>query len=149
MYSTALPPAAVAAAREGLRFGQGEPGRWRRALGPAAGCRGGRVALGALSIVAPFGESGAPPFVTPIVPFVVGSAGRACRVSAALRARGILAVAIRPPTVPDGTARLRFRSRRPIRPMISPARRKRRPGRSRRRPTEASVEGPRDAAEDA
>ncbi|PTQ51538.1 MAG: 8-amino-7-oxononanoate synthase [Brockia lithotrophica] len=61
-----------------------------------------------MRIVAPFGESGAPPFVTPIVPLVVGTAGQACRVSAALRARGILAVAIRPPTVPDGTARLRF-----------------------------------------
>ncbi|QZA33806.1 8-amino-7-oxononanoate synthase [Hydrogenibacillus sp. N12] len=108
MYSTALPPAAVAAAREGLRIVQGEPGRRRRALGNAAWFRGRLEALGALRIVAPFGESGAPPFVTPIVPIVVGSAGRACRVSAALRARGILAVAIRPPTVPDGTARLRF-----------------------------------------
>ncbi|PTQ55407.1 MAG: 8-amino-7-oxononanoate synthase [Candidatus Carbobacillus altaicus] len=108
IYSTALPPAAVAAAREGLRIVQEEPERRRRALGNAAWFRDRLEALGALRVAPHFGESGAPPFVTPIVPLIVGSASQACRVSAALRARGILAVAIRPPTVPDGTARLRF-----------------------------------------
>ena len=44
---------------------------------------------------------------TPIQPIVVGSSERALALSAALRQRGILVTAIRPPTVPKGTARLR------------------------------------------
>jgi 8-amino-7-oxononanoate synthase len=47
------------------------------------------------------------PSVTPIQPLVVGDAGLALQLSAALRERGILVTAIRPPTVPEGTARLR------------------------------------------
>lgn len=42
-----------------------------------------------------------------IVPIVIGSAEHALRVSAALRLRGLLVPAMRPPTVPEGTARLR------------------------------------------
>ena len=44
---------------------------------------------------------------TPIQPLVVGSAADAVSLSEALRERGILVTAIRPPTVPEGTARLR------------------------------------------
>lgn len=44
----------------------------------------------------------------PIVPVVLGTAERALRVADALRAVGILAQPIRPPTVPEGTARLRL-----------------------------------------
>lgn len=44
---------------------------------------------------------------TPIQPIVVGTSERALALSAALRARGLLVTAIRPPTVPQGTARLR------------------------------------------
>ncbi|HEX6137216.1 MAG TPA: 8-amino-7-oxononanoate synthase [Casimicrobiaceae bacterium] len=47
------------------------------------------------------------PSVTPIQPIVVGDAREAVAVSEALLARGILVPAIRPPTVPAGTARLR------------------------------------------
>ena len=43
----------------------------------------------------------------PIVPVVVGDTARALDIAARLRKRGILAQAIRPPTVPEGTARLR------------------------------------------
>ena len=43
-----------------------------------------------------------------IVPLIVGEADRALRLSAALEADGFLVVAIRPPTVPPGAARLRF-----------------------------------------
>jgi 8-amino-7-oxononanoate synthase len=46
--------------------------------------------------------------VGPIVPLVVGSNTRALAISAALAARGILTQAIRPPTVPEGTARIRL-----------------------------------------
>jgi 8-amino-7-oxononanoate synthase len=45
---------------------------------------------------------------TPIQPLMVGDAGEALRLSEALLARGILISAIRPPTVPEGTARLRI-----------------------------------------
>jgi 8-amino-7-oxononanoate synthase len=45
---------------------------------------------------------------TPIQPLVLGENSEAVRASAALRERGILVPAIRPPTVPEGTARLRI-----------------------------------------
>src|SRR5690606_13089191 len=44
---------------------------------------------------------------TPIQPSIVGSSDRALALSAALRERGLLVGAIRPPTVPAGSARLR------------------------------------------
>src|SRR5690606_19565487 len=44
---------------------------------------------------------------TPIQPILVGDSARALRLSEGLRQRGILVTAIRPPTVPQGTARLR------------------------------------------
>ena len=43
-----------------------------------------------------------------IVPIILGEAQAALAASEKLRARGIIAVAIRPPTVPPGTARLRL-----------------------------------------
>ena len=43
-----------------------------------------------------------------IVPLIVGEAALALRLSADLQREGYLAVAIRPPTVPPGQARLRF-----------------------------------------
>ena len=45
--------------------------------------------------------------ITAIQPWVVGDAARAVALSAALAERGLLVPAIRPPTVPAGTARLR------------------------------------------
>lgn len=43
-----------------------------------------------------------------IIPAVLGDAERALRASALLRERGVLALAVRPPTVPRGTSRLRL-----------------------------------------
>jgi len=56
------------------------------------------------------GQLGLPlmPSETPIQPLVVGDAGRALRWSSALAEHGILVTAIRPPTVPQGSARLRI-----------------------------------------
>jgi 8-amino-7-oxononanoate synthase len=48
------------------------------------------------------------PSLTPIQPLVVGDVATTVRASEALAARGILVPAIRPPTVPAGTARLRI-----------------------------------------
>ena len=47
-------------------------------------------------------------FATPIQPLMVGDAAGALRLSAALRAAGFWVGAIRPPTVPAGSARLRI-----------------------------------------
>ena len=44
----------------------------------------------------------------PIVPWILGIEADALRVAATLRERGVHAVAIRPPTVPEGTSRIRF-----------------------------------------
>ena len=54
-------------------------------------------------------ESGAglAPSDTPIQPLIVGSNAAALDLAGRLRERGILVPAIRPPTVPEGTARLR------------------------------------------
>ncbi|HSC15079.1 MAG TPA: aminotransferase class I/II-fold pyridoxal phosphate-dependent enzyme, partial [Gammaproteobacteria bacterium] len=49
-----------------------------------------------------------PDATSAIVSLVMGSAARALAASEALRAAGFLVAAIRPPTVPAGTARLRF-----------------------------------------
>ena len=56
------------------------------------------------------GELGLPllPSDTPIQPLIIGDAQRALDVSEGLLERGILVTAIRPPTVPENTARLRI-----------------------------------------
>jgi 8-amino-7-oxononanoate synthase len=48
------------------------------------------------------------PSSTPIQPILVGSADRALQLSEQLKAKGIWITAIRPPTVPAGSARLRI-----------------------------------------
>jgi 8-amino-7-oxononanoate synthase len=52
--------------------------------------------------------AGLPLAQSSIVPVVIGEAGAALAASQLLEAEGYLAVAIRPPTVPEGTARLRL-----------------------------------------
>jgi 8-amino-7-oxononanoate synthase len=97
LFSTALPAAACEAAREALRILRAEPDRRRR---PMALAERLRTALR---------ENGFDPgpSVTPIVPVIVGDADRALALAAALLDRGIFCPAIRPPTVPPGTSRLR------------------------------------------
>ena len=100
VFSTAPPPAVAAAARASVRIVAGPEGdERRRALFAAiarfrAGCEQAGIALGASE--------------TPIQPLLLGDEGRALRLSQALLQRGFWVAAIRPPTVPPGTARLRI-----------------------------------------
>jgi 8-amino-7-oxononanoate synthase len=98
IYSTALPPPVVAAASAALAIACGLDEERRALLRRSERFRAGVSALG-LDV----GDS-----TTQIVPVVVGGAAAALALSQALEEQGVLAVAIRPPTVPEGTARLRF-----------------------------------------
>lgn len=92
VYTTGLPPASAAAALEALAILEAEPERRAR---PLALARRFTARLGL-----PEAESA-------VVPVLVGEAQAALDISATLEAAGFLVVAIRPPTVPAGTARLR------------------------------------------
>jgi len=93
IYTTGLPPAIVAAALAALDLIEREPALLERPLAKARAFT--RAA-------------GLPQAQSAIVPVVIGEAREALAASQLLEAEGFLAVAIRPPTVPDGTARLRF-----------------------------------------
>ncbi len=93
IYTTGLPPASAASALAALDILESEPERCAR---PLVLARRFTAALGL------------PPAQSAIVPLVVGEAGAALALSDALARRGFLAAAIRPPTVPAGTARLRI-----------------------------------------
>jgi 8-amino-7-oxononanoate synthase len=96
VYTTGLAPAAVAAAGAALRIVASEPERRAALLRNAERLRSGLAALG-LRVE---GD-------THIIPVLLGDNALAMRFAAALLERGVLAHAIRPPTVPVGTARLR------------------------------------------
>jgi 8-amino-7-oxononanoate synthase len=102
IFTTAPPPAIAAAAAAGVALARGPEGETRRqALFQRVGDF--RSALPGAALGAP-----APLQPTPIVPVVLGHDARAVAVSRALRAQGFFVPAIRPPTVPEGTARLRI-----------------------------------------
>jgi 8-amino-7-oxononanoate synthase len=98
IYTTALPPGAAAAARAALRLAASEGWRRERLQALISRLRSGAAQLGL-----PLAAS-----ASPIQPLLVGDAARALRLAAALEARGYWVGAIRPPTVPPGTARLRI-----------------------------------------
>jgi 8-amino-7-oxononanoate synthase len=96
-YTTALAPPLAAGALAALALIQAEPrseallqraARWRACLEAAGWPR--------------------PPGTGPILPLLVGDDRRALELQQRLEAAGLLSVAIRPPTVPEGTARLRL-----------------------------------------
>ncbi|MBE3099824.1 MAG: 8-amino-7-oxononanoate synthase [Planctomycetes bacterium] len=97
IYTTALPAAACEAARAALAIVRAEPERRRRVLSLAERLRGALRGRGF--------DCGASE--TPIVPVIVGEPGPTLAMAAALLDRGIFCPAIRPPTVPPGTSRLR------------------------------------------
>ena len=98
IYTTATPPALAEATRAALRLVQSEGWRRERLNELVVRFRAGAEQLGL-----PLTQS-----TTPIQPLIVGDAARAVQLSQALNERGILISAIRPPTVPEGTARLRI-----------------------------------------
>jgi len=93
IYSTGLPPAVVAAASAALDLIAREPAYAAEPL------RKAQMFTRSLNL---------PEAQSPIVPIIVGASEAALAASQALRSEGFLVVAIRPPTVPAGTARLRF-----------------------------------------
>jgi 7-keto-8-aminopelargonate synthetase-like enzyme len=97
IYTTALPAAIAAAALEAVRIVHDEPDRRERLWANTRQWRDGVRALGFDT----FGSA------SPIIPLRIGNDGLALRVAAALADEGVYAPAIRPPTVPAGTARLR------------------------------------------
>lgn len=98
VFDTAPPAGVLGAIRRALELSAAEPERRQRVLAHA---RRLADALRALDYAVP--EPAAA-----IVPVMIGEAERALRMAERLRELGILAVAIRPPTVPPGTARLRL-----------------------------------------
>ncbi|HEY6476586.1 MAG TPA: aminotransferase class I/II-fold pyridoxal phosphate-dependent enzyme [Polyangia bacterium] len=105
IFTTGLPPAVAAAAGAALELAAGPDGDRRRALLRE---RADWLA----SHLTPLRPNGIPvpaSFVgSPILPFVLGSEARALAVSAGLARSGVFVPAIRPPTVPAGSARLRI-----------------------------------------
>ncbi|MBI1913269.1 MAG: 8-amino-7-oxononanoate synthase, partial [Planctomycetes bacterium] len=97
IFSTALAPPTAAAARAAVRIVQEEPERRQAVLLLSARLREALAGLG-LSSARP---------ACPILPVLVGDAHEAVRLSAGLEERGLLVPAVRPPSVPEGTARLR------------------------------------------
>lgn len=97
VYTTAMPPAVAAATHTALAIARDEEWRREHLNTLIAGFRTGARALGLDLTASP----------TPIQPIMLGDTARANRWSAALDRYGILVSAIRPPTVPTGTARLR------------------------------------------
>jgi glycine C-acetyltransferase/8-amino-7-oxononanoate synthase len=98
IFSTALPPPAVAGAMAALDILRSEPQRVDRLR------RNGALLREALA------EEGLDPgdSETQIVPLVVGDPGQAMKSCEQALQRGVFAQAIRPPTVPEGTSRLRL-----------------------------------------
>ena len=98
IYSTALPPASAAAALAALEIVRARP-----ELGPAllanAGSFRRHLEAAGLRLL---------PSASQIIPLMVGDSAKAVRLAERLKVRGIIAPAIREPTVPRGTARLRL-----------------------------------------
>jgi 8-amino-7-oxononanoate synthase len=97
VYTTALPPAVAAAATAAVRIAREESWRRDRLVELIARFRVGATALGL-----PLADS-----ATAIQPVMLGDSQRCLAASQALRERGYWVAAIRPPTVPQHTARLR------------------------------------------
>ncbi|MEW6447311.1 MAG: 8-amino-7-oxononanoate synthase [Bacillota bacterium] len=97
IFTTALPPASVAAALAAIEVLEDEPQLLERLRENVDRLHGGFAALGYTV-----------PTTSPIIPLVLGSPERAVHAADRLLARGYYVPAVRPPAVPAGTARLRI-----------------------------------------
>lgn len=97
VFSTAPSPGITATALEAIEIVRTEPHRRERLRATSDRLREGLRSLG----------YAVPGNLTPILPVMVGEPARAVALSKSLEERGVLAPAIRPPTVPEGTSRLR------------------------------------------
>ncbi|KPW29789.1 8-amino-7-oxononanoate synthase [Pseudomonas amygdali pv. mellea] len=97
IYTTSQPPALACATLKSLQLLRTEHWRREHLASLIQQFRQGAEQIG-LQLMDSF---------TPIQPIMIGDAGRALRLSQLLRERGLLVTAIRPPTVPAGSARLR------------------------------------------
>jgi 8-amino-7-oxononanoate synthase len=98
IYTTAMPPALAAATLAAIRLAQTEGWRREKLHALIARFRAGAAQLGLPLMPSP----------TPIQPLLLGDAQAALAASEALERAGFLVTAIRPPTVPQGKARLRI-----------------------------------------
>jgi 8-amino-7-oxononanoate synthase len=98
IFSTAAPPAVAAALEASLTVIEQEPWRRTQLLARSTYLRR-RLAEAGIAV-----RQG----ISQIIPLVIGSNERAVQVAQALQQRGFDVRAIRPPTVPEGTARLRL-----------------------------------------
>jgi 8-amino-7-oxononanoate synthase len=97
IYTTSQPPALACATLKSLQLRRTEHWRREHLTALIKQFRDGAQAIG-LELMDSF---------TPIQPILIGDSGRALRLSRMLRERGLMVTAIRPPTVPAGSARLR------------------------------------------
>jgi len=93
IYTTALPPATIAGASAALKLIENDKALTAKPMQYA------NYFCDALGLKTP---------ASPIVPLLVGSADKAMAASKALEVRGFIVTAFRPPTVAEGTSRLRF-----------------------------------------
>jgi 8-amino-7-oxononanoate synthase len=98
IFSTAPPPALAAALDASLQLAGSDAGRRRRVLERSALLRGLLAEAGIDT-----GDSG-----SQIIPVILGESERAAAVAAELQQQGFDVRALRPPSVPPGTARLRI-----------------------------------------
>jgi len=99
IYTTGLPPASAAAAREALRLIHADGGTMGGRVLAVADGLAERLRARGFSVTAA---------QSPILPVHIGDNARAQGMAEALAARGVTCGAMRPPTVPPGTARLRL-----------------------------------------
>ncbi len=98
MFSTGLPPATLAAASAAIDVMQTTPELRHRLLSNARWLRTRLIEAGFKLL----------PGETQIIPIILGDEKMASRFAESLLVHGVYAPAIRPPTVPEGTSRLRI-----------------------------------------
>lgn len=98
IYTTAMPPAQAAATRQAVRIARAGDDLRERLRANIERLKNGAREFGLVLMASD----------TPIQPLLVGSDTDALALAAALEARGYWVAAIRPPTVPEGSARLRI-----------------------------------------